>query len=386
VNAYLYGTRFMSYLGLVYSPEKLVEWLSRGEGSERYYAKQFLHVFGKPLDTVWDDWIVWEHEFQAKNLSSVRQYPLTPKDYLAENALGSISRSFFEPESNTVIGAFRYPGVLAHVGLLSLDDGNITRLEDIKGPMLYRVTSMAWDADTRTAFYTTDNYAFRDLMALDIETGKATMLLKDARIGDLAFNPADRSIWGIRHLNGYVTIVRIPPPYDSWSQVHTWSYGQVLYDMDISPDGSKLSTSMGEPNGDQFLRVFNTADLLAGKVEVVNEFEFGLAVPEGFVFSPDGRFLFGSSYLTGVSNIFRYEFASGDLEAVSNAETGFFRPIPLADGSLIVYEYTGNGFIPAKIDPVPLQNRWCDYFPGCRNCQATPFGCRLVCHLISEWY
>ncbi len=41
VNAYLYGTRFMSYLALQYSPEILVEWLKRGEDSERYYAKQF---------------------------------------------------------------------------------------------------------------------------------------------------------------------------------------------------------------------------------------------------------------------------------------------------------------------------------------------------------
>jgi hypothetical protein len=28
------------------------------------------------------------------------------------------------------------------------------------------------------------------------------------------------------------------------------------------------------------------------------------------------------------------------LEAVSNTDTGFFRPIPREDGSLIVYEYT----------------------------------------------
>ena len=356
VNAYLYGTRFMSYLGLVYSPEKVVEWLSRGEDSERYYSKQFLHVFGKPLETVWDDWIAWEHDFQNMNLRSVREHPLTSKDYLVENALGSISRSFYEPGSNTLIGAFRYPGVVAHVGVLSLEEGSVDRLKDIKGPMLYRVTSLAWDADSRTAFFTNDNYAFRDLMSLDIETGESHMLLKDARIGDIVFNPADQSIWGIRHLNGYATIVRIPPPYDSWNQVHTWPYGNILFDMDISPDGSKLSTSMGEPNGDQFLRVFNTKDLLAGKVEVVDQFEFGLAVPEGFVFSPDGRFLFGSSYLTGVSNIFRYELATGDLEAVSNAETGFFRPIPLEDGSMVVYEYTGNGFTPVRIDPAPIQD------------------------------
>ena len=42
-----------------------------------YYAQQFAKVFGKPLETAWDDWIAWEHEFQAANLQSVRQYPLT---------------------------------------------------------------------------------------------------------------------------------------------------------------------------------------------------------------------------------------------------------------------------------------------------------------------
>ena len=67
------------------------------------------------------------------------------------------------------------------------------------------------------------------------------------------------------------------------------------------------------------------------------------------MFSPDGRYLFGSSYYTGVSNIFRYEVATGELEALTNAETGFFRPVPLDDGSLLVFRYTGEGFVPAII-------------------------------------
>ena len=41
------------------------------------------------------------------------------------------------------------------------------------------------------------------------------------------------------------------------------------------------------------------------------EFDFGPSVPSGFVFSPDGRYLYGSSYYTGVSNIFRYDLAAG---------------------------------------------------------------------------
>jgi len=47
-------------------------------------------------------------------------------------------------------------------------------------------------------------------------------------------------------------------------------------------------------------------------------------MPEGFVFSGDSRYLYGSSYYTGVSNIYRYDLALGKLEAVSNAEIGYF--------------------------------------------------------------
>jgi hypothetical protein len=355
-NAYLYGARFMSYLAWQYSPQEVVDWLKRGEDSERYYARQFRDVFGKPLEEAWEDWIEWEHEFQQENLKSVRKFPLTEVRRLAATGLGSISRSFFDPGNNTLIGGYMYPGVVAHIGVLSADEGTVERLVDIKGPMKYRVTSTAWDPATRTFFYTTDNSEYRDLMALDVDTGKKRMLLKDARIGDITFNRADQSIWGLRHLNGYVTLVRIPHPYDSWNQVHTWPYGDVPYETDISPDGSLLSTSMGEISGQQFLRVFRTDELLNGNAEPAAEFNFGTAIPEGFVFSPDGRYLFGSSYYTGVSNIYRYEIETAEIEAVSNAETGFFRPIPLEDGSLIVFEYTGEGFVPAILDPRPLED------------------------------
>jgi hypothetical protein len=356
VNAYLYGTRFMNYLALEYSPEQLIEWLKRGEDSERYYAKQFNHVFGSPLEAVWDDWIEFEHTFQEANLESVRKFPLTPTRPVTKGGAGSISRSHHDPENNTLVGAFRIPGIVAHVGVLSLDDGQVERVTDIKGPMLYLVSSTAYDAANKTLFYTADNHHYRDLMSVDLESGKDRMLLKDARIGDLVFDRNDQSLWGLRHLNGYVTLVRIPPPYDSWNQVYTWPYGTVPFEIDISPDSDLISMSMGELSGKQYLRVFRVDDLLNERAVPVAEFNFGDAIPEGFVFSPDGRYLFGSSYLTGISNIFRYEIATADLEAVSNAETGFFRPIPLDDGSLIVFEFTGKGFVPSYIDPRPLDD------------------------------
>jgi hypothetical protein len=355
-NAYLWGTRFFTWLAYRYSPEKVVAWLKRDQGSERYYADNFAKVFGVPLDQAWHDWIAFERDFQRRNLDAVRKYPLTPVHRLGAGAVGSISRMYYDEKSQTIYAAFRYPGFAEHVGALGTRDGTETRLAEIKGAKLYKVASFAYDPASGTAFFTNDNTAYRDLMAVDVHTGEQRLLLKDARIGEIAFNPVDRSLMGVRHVYGQTQFVRIPYPYASWQAVYTFPYGFLPYDLDISPDGRLLSASMTEPNADEYLRVWQLDKLLVGDITPVSQFRFGQATPESFVFSPDGRYLYGSSYYTGVSNIYRYEVATGDVQAVSNTDVGLFRPVPLADGRLVVLTYTADGFVPATMEPHPLQD------------------------------
>jgi hypothetical protein len=371
-NAYLYGTRFFTYLAYTYSAEKVVAWYRRDDGSERYFYDQFQHVFGTPLEQAWQEWIAFEHEFQRRNLEEVRKYPITSHRKLAASAVGSISRMYYDESSGIIYGAFRYPGVVEHVGALNTRDGSHQRLADIKRAMLYRVASFTYDPKSGTAFYTNDNLAFRDLMAVDIHTGEERMLLKNARIGEIVFNPVDRSLWGVRHVNGLATLVRVPYPYKEWYEVHAFPYEFVPTDLDISPDGRLLSASMSEVNGDQFLRVWELDKILKGDVNPLSEFRFGQSVPESFVFSRDGRYLYGSSYYTGASNIFRYEVATGEVAAVSNAETGFFRPVPLADGRLLVLTYTAEGFVPATIDPRPIEDVSAITFLGAEVAEKYP--------------
>ena len=355
-DAYLYGTRFFSWLAYAYSPEKVVEWIKRDDGSKAYYADQFQHVFGLPLDTAWQRWITFENEFQHRNLDQVRQHPTTPIHKLAGRPMGSISRMFYDDRRKTLYAGFVYPGIVDHIGALNVETGRESTLTDIKGGIVYKVTSAAYDPASGTMFFTENNNALRDLMEVDVHTGKTRMLLQGARIGDLAFDRTDRSLIGVRHSNGLAELVRIPYPYTSWKLIYRFPYESVPYDLDVSPDGKLLSASMSELNADQYVRVWRLSDLLQGNVKPLTEFRFGQSIPESFVFSPDGRYLYGSSYYTGVSNIFRYEVATGDVEAVSNAETGFFRPVPLKDGRLIVLDYTGDGFIPVTIDPKPLKD------------------------------
>ena len=372
-NSYLYGTRFMSYLGLTYGPERLTEWLRRSPDSKAYYASQFKHVFGKPLNAVWNDWLAFERKFQERNLAELAKYPLTEPKHLSPRGLGSMSRGFIDTKTNSLIAAFRWPGRIGFLGRMDLATGKITPLTDLDGMMLYKVTSVAFDPATRTAFYTNENYAYRDINAINVDTGKKRRLLTDARIGDLAFDKADNSLWGIRHQNGFVTLVRIPPPYTTFNQIKTFHYGEIIFDLDVSPDGQLISASYGNVDGKQSVRVWKREDLEQGDSDdPVATLSLPPSVPEMFTFTPDGKSLLGNAYYTGVSNVYRLDIASGKWDVLTNAATGFFRPQQLPDGNLFVYDYTGEGFNPSIVQPEVRQDLATIKFLGTEVVNAHP--------------
>jgi len=362
-NAYLYGTRFMDYLALTYTPERLLEWWRRDAGSRRYYADQFQQVFGLPLNESWHRWIDFEHEFQRKNLQSVHEHPLTEFHDITHKDLGAVSRGYVSRDGTKLYVAVRYPGQVAHLVSISRRDGSIRQLAEIKGPRGYTVTSLAYDPQTETLFYTSNNSTtYRNLEALDLRTGKTRMLMHAARIGDIVLNAADRSLWGLRFVNGRDVLVRLPPPYNEWYRLYTFAPDEEAFDLDLSPDGKLASLSVsgigprvGAPHVTQ-VRVIATDALLHGDATPLHTLTMESAVPEGFVFSPDGHYLYGSSYYTGVSNIYRYELATEKLEAVSNAALGFFRPLPLDDSQLIVLRYSAQGFVPTQIEAQPTED------------------------------
>src|SRR6185295_328222 len=131
------------------------------------------------------------------------------------------------------------------------------------------VTSLTYDPDGGKVYYTDDNTAYRNLLEVDVATGTRKLLLEHARIGDMAFNRVDKSIWGIRHVNGLDSLVRVRAAHDAWNLVVEFPYGRALFDLDISPDGTLLSASVSEINGDSRIDVYRIDDLLAGKVAAI---------------------------------------------------------------------------------------------------------------------
>ncbi len=354
-NSYLYGSRFMAYLGNTYGPEKFMDWLARREGSKASFSAQFKKVYNISLDDAWSEWIEWEQSFQRSNLDSLRVFPASPYKELTERPLGSASRGFYHPETRKLYVGINYLGETPHIGAVDIADGSIEKICEVPGAGLYYVTSLAFNGDN-TLFYTTDNSGFRDLMAVDIENKKSRELIRDARVGDLAYNRADSSLWGTRHELGLKTLVRIPYPYEEWNQVFTYDYGYELYDIDISPDGKWLTGAYSNPVGREKLIRMDTEKLLQKDTTSTVIFDFENSSPANFQFSADGRYLYGSSYYSGVSNIYKYDMLLNDIFIISNTETGLFRPTPVSDDSLIAMRYTGQGLQPVMIPNKALNN------------------------------
>lgn len=354
VNSYLYGTRFVCYLAYHYGPEKVLEWARRSKGSKAYFASQFKQAYDVTLDEEWAKWIAWEHEWQRDNLKSIRLNPTTKYRPISKRALGSVSRTFLDSTKSTMYAAVRYPGQVAHIAAIDMQSGDMKEICEIKGPALYYASSLAHDPAENKMFYTTDNKRWRDLNVIDLDTGKSKKLMQDVRTGDLAFNRIDKALWGVRHYNGYSTLVRIPYPYQEWNQIYSFPYGYDIFDIDISPDGSQIVSSLVDIQGQQKLIQMDVSRLMAGKKSYDVIFDFENSLPANFIFSADGNFLFGSSYYSGVSNIYRYDLKKEDMSILSNCESGFFGPNPVSEDSLIVMRYTGDGFVPVIIANEPL--------------------------------
>ena len=354
--SYLYGGRFMSYMALRDDPKKLIEWVSRTDNSHAYFSGQFKAVYGLSLDSAWREWLAFEREFQHANLTAIRQYPITPVRAVTTGSLGSVSEPQYDVARNVMYVAISYPGQVGHIAAIHMDNGRIEKICDIKGAALYFVSSIAFDSATNTLFYTTDNNSWRDLKSVNVITGEQKLLMPNERIGDLSYSPVDSALWGIRHFNGLTTLVRIPAPYTQWRQIYTWPYGRDMYSIDISPDAKFVTAGLSKIDGTEQLVRLSLDNLQSGDTSYTVLYDFQNSIPANFVHSPDGRYLYGTSYVTGVSNVFRYDLSLQKIEALTNVETGVFNPIPLLGDSLLMFAYSDNGFQPVITPIKPIED------------------------------
>lgn len=348
-NAYLYGTRFVSYLSQHYGDSSIVRFYSRTDDSRPFYGSQFRKVFGLQVQEAWQHWIDFERTFQEENLKRIRQYPVTKVRNLTPDPLGSCSTVGYDAQTGKIYAAINHPGNISHLAEIDLNNGDVREIAVIDAPMLYTVTFLAYDPVDKQIFISEQNTKYRSLVKVDVTTGKKQTLIRFSRTGNLTFNPADQSLWGVQHNNGYATLVKIPKPYTKVVPMYTTEFGRSLLDLSVSSDGLKLCATLTGIRGEQSLVLFD----LNGLEEGSNTFETVYHADDytltQFRFANNDRSLIGTSYYTGVSNIWQLDLETREFELLSNDETGLFSPVKLMNDSIFALKFCRNGMQPVML-------------------------------------
>ena len=177
-NAYLYGTRFMSYLALLYSPEKLIDWCAARTARNATTPPTSNACTASRSTEAWQEWIAGSTNSRTPTLRPCATHPITPLPRHRAARARRLVAGAPEPRRKSLYAAVRYPGRVPHLVAISMAMGAVRELVEIKGAMSYRVASLAYDPATETLFYTTDNLTYRNLMAYDIKSPAFAMLLK----------------------------------------------------------------------------------------------------------------------------------------------------------------------------------------------------------------
>jgi hypothetical protein len=348
-NSYLYGTRFVTYLAHKYGDDKVKDLYNRTDDSKAFYAAQFKKVFGNSVQKEWQKWIDFEKDFQTKNIEAIKEYPLTEFKPITPEPLGSVSTVGYDKEEQKIYAAINHPGDISQIAELDIRTGKVKKIATLDSPMLYSVTYLAYDPQEKQIFISEQNTKYRSLVKIDVASGKKETLIKFSRTANLVFNPVDRCLWGVRHDNGYATLVKIPEPYTEIVPMYTTEFGRSLLDLSVSHEGSRLSATLTGIGGEQSVILFNLKDLEIGVKGYETVYKSEDNTLTQFRFSNDDRYLIGTSYYTGVSNIWRINLEDKAFELLSNDESGFFSPQQINDDSIFVVKFNRNGMQPGII-------------------------------------
>ncbi len=354
---YLYGTRFITYLAANYGQHKVIEWYKTKPG-EFYssYTGRFEDVFGIDMKDAWNSFLKNEIKFQQKNIKKIKTYPITKLNPLFNEATGWVAQPFFSQKRNSILFGYHKPHNLAGIQELNLSTFKSRKIGDLQTPSIYQVASTAYDSEKDIFFFTTNNnQLFRDIWKLNPETGDEEMLFENCRVGDLTVSPQMHELWGVRHSSGHATLVYSTFPYNSLQNVVSFNVGDNIQNLSVNPDGNFLAAVLHKTNGDQSLILIDLEKLKAGE-----NFKYltisSKGSPESPSWSRDGKEIYWSAYINGVSNIYKTNSELLKPVPLSNTVVGLFKPVYLSKDSLFAFEFTSDGFMPVIIPNKPVEN------------------------------
>lgn len=371
-NSYLYGTRFINYLAYKHGMDSLINFYNRSSASRKFFGTQFKKVYGTPLKKEWERWIAFEKEHQQENLAGISKYPLTKTEPLTDSALGSVSPPLLDLKRGVLYSAINHPGGFAKIVSIEIKNGKSRQLMLVDGPMMYQTAYIAFDSNHDLLYVTSNNGGIRGITVYDLVKHKIVKRKKFTRVSDIVYNNINDKLYGIFTNSGVSHIIYFNNSIDSMKVLYSIPFGQSISNLAVSHNGKWLSATLFGEQGEQKLIRFNIAELENANFKYEELFTTEDYNLTQFRFSQNDSLLIGSSYYTGVSNLWQLNLATKEFKLLSNIATGLFAPVQIAKDSLIALQFERDGMKPVKLGVEVLEDANAIEFLGEKTYKRNP--------------
>ena len=336
---YLYGSRFIDYLVQAYGRDTIAKFATLYGRTALPYGlnRTFARITGHTFVELYDQWLAHLRDKYDRQQAALSSQGLQIGQRLTFT--GESARAPVFVDDDTVL-YYRSDGRSdPQIRQISLSTGKSHKISRVRG------TAYPKQRGEKIYFESTDTlrniYRYYDLFEYKPGDFRPKRLTRGLRARHPDLSPDGTRIiftqndTGTRHLveaslSDIDKTRRILVKSKPYEQVYTPRY---------SPDGQRVAFSAWKTGG------YRDIFVLELKSRVLTRLTHDRALDTGPSWSEDGRYLFFSSDRSGVSNIYRYDWADKQTTQITNVVGGAFHPTVSPDGTTLVYlGYTHKGF------------------------------------------
>lgn len=310
---------------------------------------------------VFDDWIKERKEFYEKGVETINPTP-------SETAEASGFFNFYPQLSpNNSLAYLSNKGL--DFGLMSLylkdSDGEETEIAindqqefkeeqhfiNSEGPLLtFLETSFSFSPDGEKIAYSVNKKnkygeRYRDIFIYDLQSEESERLTNSGRIQFPAWNKNGDKIAAIRYEKGTQNLVLLyPDSPDSVLRLTNFQNGETI----STPAWNVNDTKIYYATSDLSNRNIHVYDLESGESSPYLSDPF-IDYRDPYL-GPDGDYLYYSSNVEGIFNIYRVHLNGGEPQKLTAVIGGAFMPFISANGQLYFSEYEADGYKIKKAD------------------------------------
>ncbi|MGM0743775.1 hypothetical protein [Rhodohalobacter sp.] len=193
---------------------------------------------------------------------------------------------------------------------------------------------------------------YNDLYIYDIEEEISQQITSSARIQDPAWHPRTRQITAVQFSKGTQNIVLVDPESGNITALTDFGNGETIHSPVWNSDGSRIYfAAASQSNRNIYFYSLNDEEIIP--VFESNVFDFR----DPWIDSDD-EYLYFSSDITGIFNIYRIHLESDKVEQMTDVLGGAFMPHALGN-LLYIAEYKNGGY---KITRFSLSGDQVDLF------------------------